>query len=82
MNQQIIFLDIETVPFTNDYNALTDRCKAEWSKKSGYMRADVFESDEVLYNTRAGIFAEFGRIVCISIGILVNKEEGLSLIHI
>ena len=76
MNQQIIFLDIETVPFTNDYNSLTDRHKAAWSKKAGYQRADVFESDEVLYNTRAGIFAEFGRIVCISIGVLVNKEGG------
>lgn len=76
MVQQIIFLDIETVPFTNDFDSLTDRHKAAWSKKAGYQRSDVYESDEILYHTRAGIFAEFGRIVCISIGVLVQGEKG------
>lgn len=74
--EQIIFLDIETVPFTNDFNAQSDRIKSAWGKKASYQRTDVYETDEALYNSRAGIFAEFGRIVCISIGILANSESG------
>ena len=70
----IIFLDIETVPFTNDFNGLSDRLKSAWAKKASYLRTDVFEGDDILYKTKAGIFAEFGRIVCISIGVIVEKD--------
>lgn len=72
--KQIIFLDIETVPFTNKYDDLSDRMKANWSRKAGFLRTDAFDGDEKLYNTRAGIFAEFGRIVCISVGIYTGEQ--------
>lgn len=74
--KQIIFLDIETVPFSNNYDALSDRLKSNWSRKANYLRTDAFDSDNDLYTTKAGIFAEFGRIVCISVGILVLSEAG------
>ena len=72
--KQIIFLDIETVPFTNKYEDLSDRMRANWSRKAGFLRTDVYDNDEKLYNTRAGIFAEFGRIVCISVGIYTGEQ--------
>lgn len=79
MQKQIIFLDIETVPFTNKYNELDERLKIAWSKKSNYLRSDVEETDLELYDNKAGIFAEFGRIVCISIGLEVFVEEKKTL---
>ena len=81
MSQQIIFLDIETVPFTNQYNSLSERLQIAWSKKCNYLRTDVLDSDEELYNNKAGIFAEFGKIVCISIGIetVINQKKTLRI---
>lgn len=73
--KQIIFLDIETVPFSNDYESLSERMQANWSRKANYLRADVYDSDEKLYNHKAGIFAEFGRIVCVSVGIFSQSGE-------
>lgn len=79
MNQQIVFLDIETVPFTKDYDALPERLKILWSKKTNYLRTDIFESDAKLYDTKAGIFAEFGRIVCVSVGVLIEDDAQKTL---
>ena len=74
--KQIIFLDIETVPFTNGFNGLTERLKNNWARKSSFLRTDVYDSDEKLYNTKAGIFAEFGRIICVSVGVLTQGDSG------
>lgn len=79
MSKQIIFLDIETVPFTNDYEALPERLKILWSKKTNFLRTDVFESDAKLYDSKAGIFAEFGRIVCVSVGVLIEDHSEKTL---
>lgn len=81
MQKQIIFLDIETVPFTNEYNKLDERIQLAWSKKCNYLRSDVEETDQELYDNKAGIFAEFGRIVCVSIGleVLVDAKKTLRI---
>jgi 3'-5' exonuclease len=74
MQKQLIFLDIETVPYTNDYESLSERMKANWARKATFLRSDVFEKDEKLYDTKAGIFAEFGRIICISLGVFNGRQ--------
>lgn len=54
----VLFLDIETVPLHSDYNLLSDHQKKLWDKKAKTLAANEYE--------RAGIYAEFGKIICIS----------------
>ncbi|KVV13332.1 3'-5' exonuclease [Flavobacterium sp. TMP13] len=69
----ILFLDIETVPETADFNTLDAEMKLLWEQKTQYQRKDEFTPDE-FYN-RAGIWAEFGKIICISVGYFINKGD-------
>ncbi len=64
--EHILFLDIETVPEFENYSELDDEKKGLWDHKSKYQRKDEFTGEEFYRN--AGIWAEFGKIVCISVG--------------
>jgi len=74
---RILFLDIETAPVVASFDDLSPEFQLLWDKKSAYFRkeeesaADVFE--------RAGIYAEFGKIICISAGFIMGHEHNMSL---
>ena len=70
--EDILFIDIETVPFVSDFDSLDDVMKALWEKKSNHFRAEGQSASEVY--ERAGIYAEFGKIICISVGLIVEKN--------
>jgi len=71
----ILFLDIETVSMQPSFDQLTDEWKLLWAKKAGVLlRNKEEETPEGIYS-RAGIYAEFGKIVCISCGVI---QEGTS----
>jgi 3'-5' exonuclease len=74
--RDILFLDIETVANTYDYNAMDERMKTQWSRKAGFLRREKDQSDEGIYHERAGIYAEFGKIVCIAVGKFIETETG------
>ena len=63
---KILFLDIETVPEEENYQALSSTRQALWAKKTSYQRKEEHSAEE--FYERAGIWAEFGKIVCISVG--------------
>ncbi|HEY3369675.1 MAG TPA: 3'-5' exonuclease [Prolixibacteraceae bacterium] len=71
-SEDILFIDIETVPQHSDLMQLPENMQHLWDKKSCHFRdenqlaADVYE--------RAGIYAEFGKIICISVGGIVQKD--------
>lgn len=66
----ILFLDIETVPQYASFNEVPETWKHLWERKAGaLMRNREEETPESLYE-RAGIYAEFGKIVCISCGVV------------
>jgi 3'-5' exonuclease len=65
--EQILFLDIETVPQYDSFERLRENWKALWLHKVSTLRDTENQNHEDLYR-RAGIFAEFGKIICISIG--------------
>lgn len=71
--QHILFLDIETVPEYEQHEDLDDVTKILWDLKSKYQRKEEFSPEE--YYDRAGIWAEFGKIICISVGYFVFKGE-------
>ncbi|MBS4058368.1 MAG: 3'-5' exonuclease [Bacteroidales bacterium] len=69
----VLFLDIETVSAVADYDSLTDRMKKLWDRKSGHLKTETEVSPSALYG-RAGIYAEFGKIICISVGYFNGAE--------
>ena len=64
--EHILFLDIETVPQHENFSDLDETAQLLWEHKTQYQRKDEFTPDE--FYDRAGIWAEFGKIVCISVG--------------
>jgi DNA polymerase elongation subunit (family B) len=64
---QILFLDIETVPQTSEYSELSDKMKLLWDKKAQKITQNPDETPTSIY-PRAGIYAEFGKIICIVVG--------------
>ncbi|MDX9932257.1 MAG: ribonuclease H-like domain-containing protein [Bacteroidales bacterium] len=72
----ILFLDIETVPAQPNYNALSDRMKHLWDKKAESLKRAETDTAETLYE-KAGIFAEFGKIICISTGVVISGKAHL-----
>ncbi|HSP11293.1 MAG TPA: 3'-5' exonuclease [Salegentibacter sp.] len=71
--ENILFLDIETVPETASFNELSEEKKTLWEDKTQYQRKDEYTPEE--FYDRAGIWAEFGKIVCISVGFFSFKNE-------
>ena len=74
--RDVLFLDIETVASTSDYNLLDERMKVQWSRKASFFRRQTDQSDEELFHERAGIYAEFGKIVCIAVAKYVDMDSG------
>lgn len=64
--EEVLFLDIETVPAAESYDKLDPVFQSLWEKKSGHFREEEQTAGDVW--ERAGIYSEFGRIVCISVG--------------
>lgn len=71
--KNILFLDIETVPETENYQDLSEIKQELFSLKTQYQRKEDFSPEE-FYN-RAGIWAEFGKIICISVGFFSSFEK-------
>ena len=69
--EQLVFLDIETVPEHENFKALDEEMKTLWADKTAYKRKEEISAEE--YYENAGIWAEFGRIICISIGFFYFK---------
>lgn len=74
--RDILFLDIETVAVTENYQQLNERMKTQWSRKASFLRREEGQTDEFLFDQRAGIYSEFGKIICIGIGMLFDHESG------
>lgn len=68
----IMFLDIETVPVQQSFEKLEPALQLLWDKKSANFRKEDQSASDVYQ--RAGIYAEFGKIICISVGLLKDKN--------
>ncbi|MBK5269427.1 MAG: 3'-5' exonuclease, partial [Bacteroidia bacterium] len=69
----ILFLDIETVPQYPAYSVLPDEWKALWNLKSQYILRNKEEETPDSVYPRAGIYAEFGKIICIGCGFVTGN---------
>ena len=75
---KILFLDIETVPQVYRFQELNDTSKYLWSKKTKYLQEKDQLSAEEVYE-KAGIYAEFGKIICISVGFLIQAKGEMQI---
>lgn len=71
--ENVLFLDIETVPEYADFESVPEKFQEFWDKKSSYFRKEDQQAGDVYQ--RAGIYSEFGKIICISVGIIVKKAD-------
>lgn len=76
--ENILFLDIETVPQTDTWNNLDSTTQYLWDKKTKSQRKEEIVASD-FYEQRAGIMAEFGMIVCISVGMIDNNTGKLKI---
>lgn len=68
----VMFLDIETVPGVYSFDLLDPSMQALWEKKSRQLRSDEQTAGDVY--ERAGIYSEFGKIICISVGMVWEHD--------
>jgi len=72
----ILFLDIETVPEEQNFSNLPEIKQELFAQKTQYQRKEDITPEE--FYERAGIWAEFGKIVCISVGFFDDHIETLT----
>lgn len=73
--ENLLFLDIETIPAAPSYEEMEDTLKTLWDKKASQLAREG-EDSAGLY-PRSAIYAEFGKIICISVGLIYQSQEGL-----
>ena len=71
--EHVLYLDIETVPMTKSLEDMPERLQEQWTKKAANLGTEE-DSPEDLFQ-RAGIYAEFGKIICISAGTIYRKGK-------
>jgi hypothetical protein len=71
--EDVMFLDIETVPDSSSYELLSPAMQNLWDKKSRQFRTPDQTAQDIY--ERAGIYSEFGKIICISVGLIKGKKS-------
>ncbi|PCJ01454.1 MAG: 3'-5' exonuclease [Flavobacteriales bacterium] len=77
--EKVLFLDIETVAQSPEFSQLAEDFKTHWERKANFIGKEN-ETAEDVYG-RAGIYAEFGKIVCISVG-FIKMENGVKTLRL
>lgn len=76
-----MFLDIETVPQTSSFDELSDEMAYLWKEKFTALQKYLSEkhgediTPEQAFGENGGIYAEFGKIICISVGFIYFKNN-------
>ncbi|MGC3979407.1 MAG: 3'-5' exonuclease [Paludibacteraceae bacterium] len=79
--QKIMFIDIETIPQTEYFSQLSEELQLLWEEKFSSLKKRLPEkySEEsttaAAFENSAGIYAEYGKIVCISVGFIYFRNE-------
>lgn len=76
--EKILFLDIETVPQVYQFQDLDEKGQSLFEQKNRFQVGPEKGIDQV-YNERGGILAEFGKVVCISVGMVHDSGQGRAI---
>ncbi|MFN5169711.1 MAG: 3'-5' exonuclease [Cyclobacteriaceae bacterium] len=74
--KSILFLDIETIRGVERFDQLNERLKPQWARKAAFLKRDEHQTDGDLYHDRAGIYAEFGKVIVIAMGKYTEDDKG------
>lgn len=78
--KNLLLIDIETVASVADFSQLSPRMQSLWNKKASQLQNPDLKTPADLFNERGGIYAEFGKVVCIAFGAFFwNEQDELSL---
>ena len=66
---KVLFLNIETAPIKYNFEELSPVFQNLWIEKTDCQRKEEFSTSE-FYKKKAGVMAEFAKVVCISVGYL------------
>lgn len=72
---KILFLDIETVPDAEKWEDIPADLQDLWAKKTAYRREKDQIEPAAFYENNAGIWAEFGKVICISVGFIPQHDK-------
>lgn len=75
--EHILFLDIETAPLVYRFEELSPRMQELFDAKTKFMQRDETSAAD-LYK-KAGVYAEFGKVICISCGFLHTHQGETTL---
>jgi len=73
--KNVLFVDVETVTQAQGFKELPDALKPLWLKKASRLTNDPDADLEAMFYERAGIYSEFGKIVCISAGFFFGEPD-------
>lgn len=73
----VLFLDIETVPQNEFWTEVPETTQELFTKKTAYQRKEEISAED--FYERAGIWAEFGKIICISVAYFTEKDNKRNL---
>lgn len=76
--ENLLLIDIETVPQCKDYQQLNEKMQHLWDRKSFALDKENTDT-AATFAERAGIYAEFGKIVCIGLGYFTKTATGYTL---
>lgn len=75
--RNILFIDIETAACSDNYTGISERLKVQWARKASFFRQRTEDqTDEVMFRERAGIYAEFGKVIVVGMGKFSANENG------
>lgn len=80
--KSILFLDIETVSCAGSYQELDDALKPLWDKKAAMIRKTDQEKVSNLFFEKAAIYAEFGKVIVIGLGIVTFDEHNVPTLRV
>ena len=72
--EDLIVIDIETASISSSFNLLDERWQELWEEKTIRVLPEGLTAAE-FYPMRAGVMAEFSKVVCISIGYFIREQH-------
>ena len=72
----ILFVDIETAAEHSSFEQVPDRLKEHWKRKASFLNKDIEVSPAELYEEKAAIYAEYGKVICVGIGGFYLNKKG------
>lgn len=78
---RVLFMDVECVATAAEYHELDETFRELWKGKSRFLLRHLPEAEideekyAEIYRQKAAIYAEFGKIICISVGYIAKRKE-------